>query len=555
MGMILSLLKIRLSYINKIVKERDFPRLFVVMAFLLIILMVMSAAFWLFLKFFTFLGLQDYFAAAITVYALNLSFAVIFILSLISFAISAFNYIYQGEELDFLFTTPVCPLRIFIYRFILASIVSSWPIFVIGIPMIIALGVSASAGFLYYLMAVIFLVPFIVTASCLGSLLSLGLVKISKKVRPAYTIIFSLILIIGGIWLLIYSVVPADLEGFFNAGDLLQAQANTNKVWDLFMYWPSSLWIILYAGLLNGDAFIILNYMFGILFSVSALLLFTFAVFKGFYFKVWAGLKDNTFLANPAEKVKKKGGRIFPRFFFGKSGALLEKDIIFFVRNFGDISKFLFLIILLVFYIFIIKIMSRVEGLSASTLYVSILTFNVAVIGYFITTIALRFVFPLVSLEGKSAWVVWSLPIDLSKIFWSKFILWSVFLSAVIELLLLAVAYFFQFGPVLTFILSVIVVCMAVSITAIALGLGTIFPNFRDSNPESLSTSGAGLFATFLSLIYLSAVSAFSFFIIRSFLFEGYLWTAGVNAIIIISGILITIFLACAPRALSKHEF
>src|SRR3989338_569401 len=127
--------------------------------------------------------------------------------------------------------------------------------------------------------------------------------------------------------------------------------------------------------------------------------------------------------------------RSFPLFFRGKIGAWLEKDIFSFVRNYQEISRAGFILFLLLTYLVAIvgaeKRIGRFldnEGL--------IFALNLTIIAYFATTLSLRFIFPLVSLEGRAAWILWSSPIDRGKLFLGKFLIFGSILWLAMEALL-----------------------------------------------------------------------------------------------------------------------
>ena len=115
-----------------------------------------------------------------------------------------------------------------------------------------------------------------------------------------------------------------------------------------------------------------------------------------------------------------------------------------------------------------------------------------------ITTLSLRFVFPLISLEGKIFWKIKSAPVNKIKYMFFRLAPWIVIILFISELL----GYFttkkfsYQlviFSVVTTFFISSAIIMMN-------FGMGALYANFKEKNPIRLASSqGASL--TFLLCI------------------------------------------------------
>jgi len=127
--------------------------------------------------------------------------------------------------------------------------------------------------------------------------------------------------------------------------------------------------------------------------------------------------------------------------------------------------------------------------------------------GFLVSSIALRFVYPSISLEGKAFWVLRSAPISPRTLLAFKYGLAFVF----VFLLSLAVSLatnvpFSRFSgrqPLLTWFGIFSSFWTAIAVVAINLGLGSYFMSFEEKNPIRIaSTQGATL--TFLvTLVFL----------------------------------------------------
>jgi len=131
-----------------------------------------------------------------------------------------------------------------------------------------------------------------------------------------------------------------------------------------------------------------------------------------------------------------------------------------------------------------------------------IFALNLTIIAYFATTLSLRFVFPSISLEGRSAWIIWSSPVSRAYIFWEKLLLYGVLFFALTEFLLFITASSFNLSSSALLVSSIFLFFIVMTITSLSLAVGTIYPDFHETSADSLATSAPGLAVTFISLLY-----------------------------------------------------
>ncbi|HUI63868.1 MAG TPA: hypothetical protein VL126_03425, partial [Bacteroidota bacterium] len=126
--------------------------------------------------------------------------------------------------------------------------------------------------------------------------------------------------------------------------------------------------------------------------------------------------------------------------------------------------------------------------------------------GFLIASIALRFVFPAVSLEGNAFWSVRSAPVSLRKLYWLKLFSLLVPIFLVAEVLAIASTTMLRDTPFLIVVGAICTAFVAVGLTSMNLGAGAYFAAFREKNPIRVASSqGASL--TFLGgMLYLGAV-------------------------------------------------
>src|SRR5213075_1515113 len=100
---------------------------------------------------------------------------------------------------------------------------------------------------------------------------------------------------------------------------------------------------------------------------------------------------------------------------------LVMKELRLFFRDTTQWSQLILLGVLIVVYVFNIKYLPlRGEGVTFFLLNV-VPFLNLVLAGFVLASIAARFIFPGVSLEGRTLWLLRSSPMSVRDLIWSKF--------------------------------------------------------------------------------------------------------------------------------------
>jgi ABC-2 type transport system permease protein len=131
---------------------------------------------------------------------------------------------------------------------------------------------------------------------------------------------------------------------------------------------------------------------------------------------------------------------------------------------------------------------------------------NLVLAGFVLASIAARFIFPGVSLEGRTLWLLRSSPLRMHELLWSKY--WV----GTIPLVLFALALVIVTGKLMhvsDFIMIVSVATitmMTFAISALAIAFGTMFPRFETENAAQIPTSLGGLLFMMASIAVIGGV-------------------------------------------------
>jgi len=117
---------------------------------------------------------------------------------------------------------------------------------------------------------------------------------------------------------------------------------------------------------------------------------------------------------------------------------------------------------------------------------------NLAMGGFVMATVAVRFVFPAVSAEGAAFWIIRTSPISLRDFLWSKFWTGLVPVFVLTEVLTVAGNELLGVDPFLKVMAAVAIAFMSVALVGLATGLGARYPRFG-SDPTQVAGSYGGV--------------------------------------------------------------
>src|SRR3989344_1805644 len=347
------LLKNQLILIGRLLKEP--ATAIVAVIFLMVLGLVFAVEFIGFHEGFKYLLRQEYFGNAITLYILEAFLLLAFILTLISSAILASGIFFYSSELKFIFTTPTPANRIFAWRLILLFLLSSWPLLLIALPGILALGITYKASLSFYLRNFTALFLFLSFVCSIAALISFFVARISQ-IRASYFLSMGLSLaaILGG-WIVAKILVPQNISNIFNAVDLTKVQAPLDQVEKTFLPFPSHLIAKLaFASATNAQN--VFSVFLIITIASLALLLAVFTVAKKLYHPLFIKGQEGTFIARAADAtVNRINHWPFPLILRGALGIIIEKDIRSIVRNKRDMANIGFFILLASIYLFLLS--------------------------------------------------------------------------------------------------------------------------------------------------------------------------------------------------------
>ena len=428
-----------------------------------------------------------------------LAFIAILVLSNVITALSSF---FLAKDLDLLVAAPVDWLRIYLAKLGETLLHSSWMVALMTVPILAAYGVVYSGGVLFLPYAVLTIVPMLVVPAVIGSALTLVLVNIfpARRTRDLLSIIA--LGAAGGVILLFRMIRPEQLarpEGLRNLLDYIAVLRTPTSPF-LPSEWASGA---------------IMGYLRHETDPLPLILLWTTAAAA-----VTLGAMLHRALFSQGFTKAQEGAERFVRGRFWRRALswllaplpvakreFVLKDVRLFFRDTTQWSQLILLAVLVVVYLFNINALPLHRGEPVGFFYVTLVSFlNLGLAGFVLASIAARFIFPAVSLEGRQMWLLRSSPLDLRALLWSKYWVGTVPLLVLALLLTGLTNVLLEVGPFMM-VMGLVTICgLTFAIAALALGFGALYPQFETENAAQIPTSFGGLVYMMTTIALLAAV-------------------------------------------------
>ncbi len=443
----------------------------------------------------------------------NAFFVSLMVMLLFSSGIIMYMNLYRSPEAAFLLTTPARADRIFVYMFQEAVWYSSWGFLLLGSPMLVAAGAVVSAPLRYYLLLLPYMFSFLYIPAALGAILCLLVVDRLGRTHRAMlrwgaAVIAAVIIWFG--WSLV-SGSQNDLLTPVWFQELSQRLRFTeNRL--LPSWWLST-------GLLEAvrrpmadipsDQPWTESVKFLALLISNALVLHLAAVWlaRRMYRSSYSRMR----ISQSARRRSTTSlvDRLLLRR-FGRSGrppsqirSLLVKEFRLFRRDPVQWSQSLIFFGLLALYFVSIR------RFSYNTTYSAMIGFlNLGVVGLILSTFTTRFIFPMLSLEGRRFWILSLVPVRRDTIVWTKFVF------AASGSLLPCCGLMFLSDAMLDINWDILAVhqiscaALCLGLSGIAVGLGAKMPELRELNPSKIAAGFGGTLNLVISAVFIVVIVA-----------------------------------------------
>ena len=421
--------------------------------------------------------------------------------------------LYTAEDIPFLFSLPVPHSAVFGVRMVENVITSGSTLMLLGLAGVLAYGSVFHLDFWSYLFIMFAaFVPFVLIAGMLAvialALLILGAARIGVRwmmsiAIPIYVVVTSLLM-----RTMDPTAVIRSATFFRGAAGVDAAAGEGAAAGSDVLYWFPSDWL---AELLNAlvrhrvaEAW---GYA-GLLFLLLVVLAVVAAVVgRRWYYASWLAATEMRMHRTAANGWLRPAIMEFGRFWGYRPHleAVVKRDFWLFMRDPSQRLHTLIMFFLACAVVASIRSMDVTVNQPASLVLSFVIVF--IFIGFLVSSVILRFVFPTVSLEGDAFWAVRTAPITLSRLYWMKF---AVALASVIvpaELMIVLSVPAMRGHSSLLILAATGMAGLVVALVSLNLGSGAYYATLNEKNPVKVASS-QGASVTFLgSLVILLVVA------------------------------------------------
>ncbi len=442
-------------------------------------------------------GIGDLLAAKM----LAIAFLTFLMILLLSNVITALSTFFLSKDLELLVASPADPLHIYWARLTESGINSSWMVVLLLIPLVAAYGVVYEAGPGFYLLAGTAVALLLVLPAVVGAASTLLLVNIFPARRTRDLLAFVGLLAAAGVVVFIRILQPERLvrpDEFSSVVGFMAELRTPSSPWfpsewaaDILLGWLTGSWDPFPLVLLGSTAaaFVVVGGWLHLRFHPQG------------YSRAQEGAE---------RREGRQRGRGWERVLAPASPtvrALVTKEVRVFFRDTTQWSQLILLAVLIVVYVYNIRVLPVGPDSDLSFALVNLVAFlNLGLAGFVVAAIAARFVFPAMSLEGRMTWLLRSSPLDPRTLFWTKYVVGTVPLLCIALPLIILTNSILQVAPFLFVVSTLAMLGATLAMTAMALGFGAVFPNFETENPAEIPTSFGGLLYMMASVAYLAIV-------------------------------------------------
>jgi ABC-2 type transport system permease protein len=436
---------------------------------------------------------------------LSMVFLTFFGLLVFSNVLVSLSSFFLSRDLATIHATPVSLGELFAARFVETVLESSWMVLLFGIPIFTAYGLTYGAAAGYYLGLVSVIVPYLTIAAAMGVSITMCLVQILPAQRTRDILLLLSILLAILLYFLFRFLRPerlVDPDAFTSVVAYFRALSAPSSPYLPSTWATEAIWPLL-RPTVSSSAF----YQGFIWTTAAAAGVVCAAVTLATYPHGWSKSQEAGRLMmgrllgwlNLGIKGRRRGG--------SQVGALMSKDLKTFLRDNTQWSQLLLIAALVVVYLYNYSVLPLDRARMPTFYLQNLISFlNMGLAGFVLAAIGARFVFPAVSAEGFSFWIMQTSPLSLERLLWSKFFFYVAPLLLLGLVLAIASNVLLQVSPFMRWLTPITVSSMVFGITALGIGMGAAFPNFKAENMAQVATGFGGLLYMILAMSFIAVV-------------------------------------------------
>ena len=504
------------------------------------------------------------FAGGIIGMLFDFMFLALTVMLVFSTGLILFSSLFSSPETAFLLCTPAAVDQVFAYKYQGAVAFSSWAFLLLGGPVLVAYGLVYHVPWHFYVLLPLFFLGFVLLPGSFGALACLVVVNVLPQ-RRKQVMVLTGALVLGVAGYLGYRAMASLRTDVWSADFMQQMVGRVAFAQSPVM--PSH-WITqgLQASALGNlpEA----GYRLALIWSNGL-----------FLYIVTAWLSSHCYrrgfnrIATGGSLRRRYGGHWLDRAASGLLGfldpqtrLLMVKDFRTFRRDPAQWAQVLIFTGLLTLYFANTRQFYQEEIGRSYQNGISLL--NLASVALLLCAYTGRFIYPMLSLEGRKFWVLGLLPLRRERLLWGKFAFSATGAVLIAEFLVVFSDLALGMPAEVVALHALTVAVLALGLSGLAVGIGALMPNFRESDPSKVAVGFGGTLNLVVSLLFLILVvglMAAPWHLVRAVALaaepevvatrlEGWL-TAGVAAGTALGAAAVVVPLQIGARSLRRMEF
>ena len=484
-------------------------------------------------------------------------FAFLFALLLLSNLIISYTNLFRNRETAFLLTLPVSTQTIFQWKFIESTILASWAFLYLIAPLVAAFGLVRGVPWHFYPLTALLVGLFIVLPGVFGSALAILIGRyLDRRSFQLLLLVLALVLLAFVAFWWKSNPVDDDLldKRTLEALDRLLAKTRFTMYPFLPSYWLSAAVMQWAEGITRSAAFFAAVLLSHTLFFGSL----AFTRFGNLFYDTASAVQSRagspfkfSFLRTPQkpsptpgllENLVAKIPCLQP-----DTRALAVKDIRMFWRDTAQWGQSVMFFGLLGAYI--INLRNFTHQLTSPFWINAVAFLNLGACAFNLASVTTRFVFPQFSLEGRRLWIIGLAPMGLPRVVKTKYWLASLASLCVTLGLVTLSCYLLNMPWTDVAFFGAVVTVMTFALNGLATGLGVLYPNLKETNPNKIVSGFGGTLCFVLSSIYI--IAALTLLVIGDGGFHGHaVWTIAC----ILGFVLLSLAVGWLPLTLAMRQ-
>jgi ABC-2 type transport system permease protein len=411
-----------------------------------------------------------------------------------------YGSLFASPEARFLLALPARADQVFAYKFAGAIGFSSWAFVLLGLPVLAAFGIAYSVAWPYWVSLPFFLFGFLLMPGSVGAIAALLVVNLAPRHRRQILIALAAFAVIAAgcfLWTWASSALGANVSNRDALSGLLGQLAFARDAW-MPNHWLTLGLQAAARGNVPEMLFrLALVWSNGLLAYVVAAWVSHLLYRRGFNRLQTGGELRRRYGPSRLDHWLERSLTILDK----PTRLLIVKDFRTFRRDPGQWLQIVIFVGLGLTYF------SNSRQFYRSDLGRPF-QHGVALVNLLATCMLLcaymgRFIYPMLSLEGRKFWVLGLMPIRRRQLLIGKFGFAAVGALVIAGPLILAADLLLGVSLAATFLHGVTIVAVAIGLSGLAVGIGAILPNFRETDPSKIAVGFGGTMNLLAGLLYL----------------------------------------------------